>query len=99
MDSHRETDEHDISHYPDPEESGLNFPWLDQYQPVAAESLSTRLPPLIHDGYIPQENGSTSALPNEFRHLIPQEEIFKPSAGPEDPDQDPDFMETDAEAE
>ena len=105
MGSHHETEEHDVSQYPDPEQSGLNFPWLDQYRPVAAESLSTRLQPLIHEGYIPHENGSTSHSRYDFRDrhrsrfLMPEEEILNPSAVLEDSEEDPEFMDTDAETE
>lgn len=41
MDSHL-TGGH-TSLYPDPEESGLSFPWLHRYQPVDAAELTGRL--------------------------------------------------------
>lgn len=35
-----------LSQYPDPEQSGISLPWLDRYQPGAAENISTGLHPM-----------------------------------------------------
>jgi hypothetical protein len=95
----------DVSQYPDPEQSGLSFPWLDQYQPVPAEMLSASPWPLIHEGFIQQQNQHTAAagygLKNHRRSSISlaEEGLPEPSAVLEDSDNDHEFFESDAEAE
>lgn len=95
----------DLSQYPDPEQSGLSFPWLDQYQPVAAESLSARPQPIVHEGFVPeQDEDATTARYNLRGHrrssiLRPEEGLLEPSAVLEDSDEDPEFVNSDVEAE
>ena len=95
----------DLSQYPDPEKSGLSFPWLDQYQPVAAESLSARLQPIVHEGFIPEqdEDASTAGYGLRGHHrssiLLPEEGLLEPSAVLDDSDEDPEFVNSDVEAE
>ncbi len=101
MEHHHQTEEH-VSQYPDPEQSGLTFPWLDQYQPVAAEQLSARLQPTLHDGHVPRENESTSAAAYHLRDhqrpsMLRTEEDPHSSVMLEDSEEDPEFVETDAE--
>lgn len=93
--------EEPVSQYPDPEQSGLTFPWLDQYQPVAAEQLSARLQPIVHEGYVPRENGSSSASTYHLRGhprptMLAMEDDLHSNAVLEDSEEDPEFVETDA---
>jgi hypothetical protein len=95
----------DVSQYPDPEQSGLSFPWLDQYQPVPAEILSVSSRPLTHEGVIQQHNQHTAAAGYGLRNhrrssiLLAEEGLHEPSAVLEDSDNDPEFFESDLEAE
>lgn len=96
---------HDVSQYPDPEQSGLSFPWLDQYQPVPAENLSTRPQPIIHEGFVPQQNSIMATAGYGLRShrrssiLLAEEGLLEPSAVLEDSEDDPEFVESDVEAE
>jgi hypothetical protein len=107
---HNQHSPDDSSQYPDPEHSGLSFPWLDQYQPVAADGLSTRLQPIVYEGYIPEDNlpegdgfsGTQGyGLRNRWRKstVLVEDDLPGPSAILEDSDEDPEFEESDIEAE
>jgi hypothetical protein len=104
MDGHHQTQEH-RSQYPDPEESGLAFPWLDQYQPVDAAALSSRLQPIVHEGFISTENRPAATSRYSLRnHRTPsyklaEEGLLRPSAVLEDSEEDPEFVEFDNGAE
>ena len=104
MDNHQESEQH-VSQYPDPEQSGLNFPWLDQYQPVAAEHLSTVRESLSHGSSVSQGDAPTSTSRYNLRDrrrssLVLAEDVhFRPSAVLEDSEGDPEFLDTDGEVE
>ncbi|KAF7510876.1 hypothetical protein GJ744_005706 [Endocarpon pusillum] len=95
----------DLSQYPDPEQSGLSFPWLDRYRPVAAESLSARPQHIVHEGFVPeQDEDATTAgyglrVNRRSRILLPEEGLLEPSAVLEDSDEDPEFVDSDVEAD
>lgn len=95
----------DLSQYPDPEQSGLSFPWLDQYQPVPAEMLSASSHPLIHEGLIQQQNQHKATAGHGLRNhrrssiMLAEEGLLEPSAVLGDSDNDPEFSESDVEAE
>lgn len=103
MDNSQDNQEY-FSQYPDPEQSGLSFPWLDQYQPVAAERFSARQQPIIHEGFVPQDDASSpkSGYGLRSRHkssiMLAEEGLLTPHAVLEDSEEDPDFVETDNEA-
>lgn len=104
MDIDQDTPEQ-VSEYPDPEESGLSFPWLDQYHPVPAETFSTRPQPIVHEGFVPQDDGSmmTSVygLRNRRRSslLLPEEGFPGQNAVLENSGDDSEFLASDVEAE
>lgn len=95
----------DLSQYPDPEQSGLSFPWLDRYQPVAADSLSARLQPIVHEGFVPEQDEDAAMAGYGLRShrrssiLLAEEGLLEPSAVLEDSDEDPEFVDSDVEAE
>lgn len=95
----------DLSQYPDPEQSGLSFPWLDQYQPVAADSLSARPQPIVHVGFVPEQDEDVATTGYGLRGhrrssiLLAEEGILEPSAVLEDSEEDPEFVDSDLEAE
>lgn len=93
-----------ISQYPDPEESGLSFPWLAHYQPVAVESISARHEPIIHEGFIPQQETFVGTSMSDYSlrsssALLAEEAIALPGVVLEDSDEDPDFNESNDEVE
>lgn len=101
MYENQDTEEH-VSQYPDPEHSGLSFPWLDQYQPVAEDDLCGR----AHSrGFVPPEDEVTTPIRYGLRNrgnssaLMGEEGISHPSAVLEDCEDDPDFLETDDDTE
>lgn len=105
MDSQNTTE--NLSQYPDPEESGLSFPWLTHYQPVPAENLSASLEPLIHEGFIPQQetfvgissSGYSLRSQRSTSIILPNEAVTLPSAVLEDSQDDSDFNESNDEVE
>lgn len=104
MDTHQESQEQ-VSQYPDPEQSGLSFPWLDQYQPMAAEHLATRLQPIVHEDLVSEDDESAEnsgyRLGRRRRSsiMLAAEETFQPSIVLEGSEEDPDFVDLDVEAE
>ncbi len=94
-----------VPQYPDPEQSGLSFPWLDRYEPVAAERLSTRPQPIVHEGFVPEYDGSPALSGYNFRNgrrssiILAEEGLLQPSAVLEDSEEDPEFVESDVEEE
>ena len=91
------------SQYPDPEQSGLSFPWLHQYQPVTAESLSSRLHSIAHEDSIEQDDDSNatprSRLRNYERSRFSEDDVLQPSAVLEDSEEDPEYADLSAEEE
>jgi len=93
----------DVPQYPDPEQSGLSFPWLEQYQPVPAKILSASSRPITHEDSIQQQNQHTVAAGYGLRNhrrssiLLAEEGLLEPSAVLEDSDNDPEFFESDVE--
>ena len=104
MDNNQGIEGH-VSQYPDPEQSGLSFPWLNQYQPVAADNLSARLQPIIHEAFVPHDDGSTATAGSYLQTrrrssiMLAGEGSLEPSAVLRDSEEDPDFVESSIEAE
>lgn len=94
-----------VSQYPDPEQSGLSFPWLDQYQPVAADNLSVGPQFIIYEGFVPREDVPTTTAdhglenPTTTSSLPVEDGLPQSSAALQDSDEDLVFGETDGEAE
>jgi hypothetical protein len=93
------------SQYPDPEQNGLSFPWLDQYQPVPAEMLSSTPQPLIYEGFIQQQYPNIATEGYGLRShrrssiLLAEEGLLEPSAVLENSEEDPEFFDSDDGAE
>ena len=92
------------SQYPDPEESGLSFPWLDQYQPVDAAELTSRLQPIVHGGFIAQDKSPPAPGYSLRNHPTPSYKLargglYQQSAVLEDSEEDSEFIESNNESE
>jgi hypothetical protein len=104
MDGNPESTEQD-SQYPDPEQSGLSFPWLDKYQPVPADALAARLAPIVHEGFVPEQDELASPSGHALRNYrrpsfrAAEDGFGQPSAVLEDSEDDPEFVESEMEAE
>lgn len=102
MDTQQDS-QHDVSQYPDPEQSGLSFPWLDQYRPVAAENLSRRLYAIAHEDSTQEDDESIrtsrSGVRNRERSGFSEDDLLRPSTVVEDSEEDPEYAESDVEDE